>query len=59
MISLSEIEKKKNVVLARVEKPRELLVNLPTKRVREFRVQDILSTLLAEKLPLGLRRIFK
>jgi hypothetical protein len=59
VIRLSEIEKKKNVVIANVEKKRAQLINLPSRNVKEFDLQKLISTLLAEKLPLGLNRIFK
>lgn len=59
MIRLSEIENKKNAVIAKVEKKREQLINLPSRNVREYDLQNLISTLLAERLPLGLKRIFK
>ncbi|MBK24830.1 MAG: hypothetical protein CME70_12600 [Halobacteriovorax sp.] len=59
MINLSDLDKSRRSTIAKVKRPREILVSLPNKRIKEFGIQQIISTLLAERLPLGLKRIFK
>tara|TARA_Y100000590_G_scaffold323369_1_gene366487 strand:+ start:214009 stop:214188 length:180 start_codon:yes stop_codon:yes gene_type:complete len=59
VINLSDLDKSRRSTIAKVKRPREILVSLPNKRIKEFGIQQIISTLLAERLPLGLKRIFK
>lgn len=57
MIRISDLEANKKAVNNMAKKRLETLISLP--RPKKFGIQQIISTVLAEKLPLPLKRIFK